>query len=389
MEINDSAPKEELKNINLISDLEKDTVNTRKFQAFSIIIFGFLVLILLVVYFVNSFTSKSKDEEPVKKTDTNIASTVKPKEFNLKEEKKSIEEQTKEQKIDNLFADKKENTEIEPQNQAVVRSSYSAPVYKKELIKGLTSTVLKKDERLNTDSNVPNYNPNEVRDNDLATLSNPNSNDEFVGKTFTPTIAKMSTFNPNLFLPKGSYIGCSLKTKLISSIQGGLACTVSNDIYSSNGNVLLIEKGSTVTGMFKSGQVDDGTDRLFVIWQEIRTPNNLVIPIYSGASDELGGSGIEGWVDHKWMLRFGSAVLLSIVDDSFNVLAYKATNSNNNNNIDYTENTRENAKNMANTALEKFIDIKPTLYKNQGDMVGIYVNRDVDFSKVYKLSKGN
>ena len=71
METNDSTPKEELKNINLNSDLEKDTVNTRKLQAFSIIIFGFLVLILLVVYFVNSFTSKSKDEEPVKKTDTN------------------------------------------------------------------------------------------------------------------------------------------------------------------------------------------------------------------------------------------------------------------------------------------------------------------------------
>lgn len=250
--------------------------------------------------------------------------------------------------------------------------------------------MLKNDERVSDNSNVPySYNPNEVKVNDLANLSNPNSNDEFVGKTFTPTIAKMSTFNPNLFLPKGSYIGCSLKTKLISTIQGGLACTVSNDIYSSNGNVLLIEKGSTVTGMFKSGQVDDGTDRLFVIWQEIRTPNNLVIPIYSGASDELGGSGIAGWVDHKWMLRFGSAVLLSIVDDAFNVLAYKATNGNNNDNIDYTENTRENAKNMANTALEKFIDIKPTLYKNQGDTVGIYVNRDVDFSKVYKLSKGN
>jgi type IV secretion system protein VirB10 len=386
MEINDSTPKEELKNINLNSDLEKDTVNTRKLQAFSIIIFAFLVLVLLVVYFVNSFTSKNKDEEIVKKSDTNIASTVKQKEFSLKEEPKNVEE-TEEQKIDNLFA----NKIIEQQNSAVVSSSsYSAPVYKKELIKGLTSTVLKKDERLNTDSNSSNvpYNYNEGKANDLANLSNSN-NDEFVGKTFTPTIAKMSTFNPNLFLPKGSYIGCSLKTKLISTIQGGLACTVSNDIYSSNGNVLLIEKGSTVTGMFKSGQVDDGTDRLFVIWQEIRTPNNLVIPIYSGASDELGGSGIAGWVDHKWMLRFGSAVLLSIVDDAFNVLAYKATNGNNNDNIDYTENTRENAKNMANTALEKFIDIKPTLYKNQGDVVGIYVNRDVDFSKVYKLSKGN
>ena len=41
---------------------------------------------------------------------------------------------------------------------------------------------------------------------------------------------------------------------------------------------------------------------------------------------------------------------------------------------------------MANTALEKFINIQPTLYKNHGDIVGVYVNRDIDFSKVYKLN---
>ena len=44
---------------------------------------------------------------------------------------------------------------------------------------------------------------------------------------------------------------------------------------------------------------------------------------------------------------------------------------------------------MANTALEKFINIEPTLYKNQGDIVGVYVNRDIDFSKVYRLTKNN
>ena len=42
---------------------------------------------------------------------------------------------------------------------------------------------------------------------------------------------------------------------------------------------------------------------------------------------------------------------------------------------------------MANIALEKFINIKPTIYKQHGDLVGAYVNRDIDFSKVYKLKK--
>jgi type IV secretion system protein VirB10 len=83
------------------------------------------------------------------------------------------------------------------------------------------------------------------------------------------------------------------------------------------------------------------------------------------------------------MMRFGSSIMLSMVDDIFNVLAYKMTNknggSNSGNQIDYTENTRDNASNIASIALEKFINIKPTVYKQHGDLV--------DFSKVYKITK--
>ena len=83
--------------------------------------------------------------------------------------------------------------------------------------------------------------------------------------------------------------------------------------------------------------------------------------------------------------------MLSAVDDIFNVLASELTKSNKNNNsgtqIDYTENSRDNASNIASIALEKFINIKPTVYKQHGDLVGVYVNRDVDFSKVYKITK--
>ena len=90
-------------------------------------------------------------------------------------------------------------------------------------------------------------------------------------------------------------------------------------------------------------------------------------------------------------MRFGSSIMLSAVDDLFNVLASELTSNKSNNNsgtqIDYTENSRDNASNIASIALEKFINIKPTVYKQHGDLVGVYVNRDVDFSKVYKITK--
>lgn len=201
---------------------------------------------------------------------------------------------------------------------------------------------------------------------------------------FSARSARKLEFNPSLFLAKGAYIGCSLNTKLVSTIKGGISCTVSEDIYSQNGVTLLIEKGSKISGFFQSGQMENGMNRIFVVWQEIRTPNNVNIPVFSGASDALGGSGIEGYVDNHWLERFGGAVLISVIDDVFNWAA-NGKRSKEGQNYDYTQSTRENTQQMATKVIEEFIKIKPTLYKNQGELVGVYVNRDIDFSKVYRL----
>lgn len=208
-----------------------------------------------------------------------------------------------------------------------------------------------------------------------------------MGQVFSPQIAKKSKYNPNLLLSKGTYIGCSLNTRVVSTIAGGISCTISQNVYSSNGNVLLIERGSIVTGYFNSGQLKNGMNRIFVTWQEIKTPKNIIIPVYSGASDELGGSGMVGEVDNHYLERFGASILLSVIDDAFNVLLNGGTGTRGNKNTDYTESTGETTKEMASIALEKFINIEPTLYKNQGDLVGIYVNKDIDFSKVYSLKR--
>jgi type IV secretion system protein VirB10 len=46
---------------------------------------------------------------------------------------------------------------------------------------------------------------------------------------------------------------------------------------------------------------------------------------------------------------------------------------------------QSNGSEVADTALQATINIPPTLEKNQGDNVAIFVARDLDFSDVYNL----
>lgn len=372
---------------NHTSDLRDQKNHLKKIQAYVLFAVGGLLFIILLVYFLKSFSNNNTaTEEKTHEDNKDLAQSVKTKEFIPPSPQKTF---------DDLI------TQEPPKSNAILIEP-KAP--KPRIVKGAGVTVIassnNRDFGNNSGSgaNIREFGDKpdtvfEFGQNGAGALQNSNDlqgqgGGEFTGDIFTPTIAKVSQFDQNLLLPKGTYIGCALKTRLVSSIKGGIACIVSNDVYSANGNTLLIEKGSTITGTFNTGQMDDGMDRLFVIWQEIRTPNNIIIPVYSGATDELGASGVQGWVDHHYLKRFGSAVLLSMIDDSLAILADQITGKDNKNNyVNYTENTRDSAKEIANTALEKMIDIKPTLYKNQGDLVGVYVNRDIDFSKVYKLTR--
>ena len=379
------APQNQNEN-NLLEESEK---NTKKLVGWAIACFSFMLIIAILFWFLNSFKSSS-DETP-KEADNKLTDSV----------KNDIDWTAKAKEQNLLDLANKEQAVPLPQTTQPAPTPKQISYVKPRIIKGMGVVLVS--------SNANEANPNQnSQSSDLSLYDKPNTVLEFgqngggkleslannnslggnsmQGEVFTPSVASYSKFNPSLTLTKGTYIGCALKTRLVSEVKGGIACIVSNDVYSSNGHTLLIEKGSIITGSYSGGELNDGSTRLFVIWQEIRTPNNILIPVNSNASDELGASGMEGYVNHHYMKRFGAAILLSIIDDSFSVIADKlSNNSKGNNYYDYTENSREQASKIAEIALEKMIDIKPTLYKNQGDLVGVYVNRDIDFSKVYGL----
>jgi len=248
-------------------------------------------------------------------------------------------------------------------------------VYIPKIIKGTGAKLSISQNNLIKSNNTPN---NEIRLN----TAKKTDIEPYTGGI--STVAGIHHYDPNLFLVRGTFIPCSMDVKLISMVGGQITCTISEDIYSANGNVLLIEKGSTAVGTYKKTGLKNGMNRLYAIWEDIRTPNNIIISIGSSASDELGSAGMVGEVDNHWDIRFGSAILLSIIDDG---LEYAINNSNKKGSAFYLGNTHESSENMANTVLKQFINIPPTLYKHQGDLINIYVNKDVDFSKVYKLKR--
>jgi type IV secretion system protein VirB10 len=200
----------------------------------------------------------------------------------------------------------------------------------------------------------------------------------------TPRVAAGMLGNRSLTLPKGTAFTCALKTKVISAVSGLVGCQVQRNVYSDDGRVLLIERGSHLDGEYRIASVRPGTVRIPVLWTRIRTPNGVTVDIESPGTGQLGESGIDGYVDNRWGERIGAAMLLSLIDDSVKLMIQNQANESNADTI-VLPSTTANTSKLAEKVLESTINIPPLIYQNQGGIVGIYVARDVDFSSVYEL----
>lgn len=182
--------------------------------------------------------------------------------------------------------------------------------------------------------------------------------------------------NRNYLLTAGTQIPCILQTAMDTSTPGFVSCLISQDVYSDNGNVVLMERGTRVLGEYRGG-LKRGQNRMFVLWNRAVTPKGVSINLASPAADTLGRAGMSGQVETFFWERFGGALLLSVVDDAVAVAA---------NRYDDARNTVRQPSDAASVALENSVNIAPVLRKNQGTEVSIFAANDFDFSGVYRLA---
>jgi type IV secretion system protein VirB10 len=189
----------------------------------------------------------------------------------------------------------------------------------------------------------------------------------------------------SMILPMGKLIDCALTVQMISEVSGMASCVLQQDVYSDDGRTILAEKGSEATGEYMA-QMAQGQRRLFVLWNRIKTPYGVVVNVASPGADALGTTGLGGYIDNRWGERIGAALMLSIVQDAIGYETAKASSSNGSpSGVAVFPNSSQTGNSIAQRVLESTINIKPTLFKNQGDRASIYIARDIDFGSVYAL----
>lgn len=181
--------------------------------------------------------------------------------------------------------------------------------------------------------------------------------------------------NRNFVLAKGTTLDCVLETAIDSTVPGMTTCQLTRDIYSDNGKVLLLDRGTQLVGEY-SGGLRQGQARMFMLWTRAKTPNGVVVNLDSPATDELGRSGVDGHIENFFWKRFGAAILMSIISDGI-----AATRDGN----EYFNNSSKAGEKVVDQMLQQHANIPPRLVRNQGTRISVMVARDLDFSEVYAL----
>ncbi len=207
-------------------------------------------------------------------------------------------------------------------------------------------------------------------DSALATLLKPSA---------TPAMRARLLPAQRLLLPKGAFIDCTLETAIDSSLPGMTTCVTATDTFGVDGSTVLIERGSKLVGETR-GEVAQGQARIFVLWTEARTPTGVIVPLASPGTDELGRSGLAGDVNRHFFQRFGAALLISVIDGAVQAAIQSSAGNSGTVIVNPT-----GSQGVMEEVLKGTVNIPPTITKNQGDRIQVFVARDLDFRSVYEL----
>lgn len=190
-------------------------------------------------------------------------------------------------------------------------------------------------------------------------------------------------FTPQPYLiGQGKFIFATLSVAINSDLPGQVSAIVNQDIYGEQGRNVLIPRGSRLVGEYRS-MLGNNQSRIFVVWTRVIHPNGISVMIGSEGTDALGQAGMTGDVNYHFLARFGTATLISLIgagastvgvnpDDEYNSMAA------------YRQAVAQAMAQQASSTLSQSVNIPPTVHVKQGERVVVFVNKDLDFSKVMR-----
>ena len=214
-------------------------------------------------------------------------------------------------------------------------------------------------------------------------------------------------------VPQGTMIRAVLENAVVSDLPGMVRAVTTEDVWSFDGRRILIPSGSRLIGDYRSA-IARGQTRVFIVWTRMLRADGVSVQLGSPGADDLGRAGNAGFVDNRYVERFGAAIVLSVVGAASQFLAGLGVRETSDNGTTVTvtdpvtgittttqtgggggftqtdrarqiaaQTTSQTLTQLAQDALRESIAIPPTIHLDQGTRVIVFVRRDLDFSGLY------
>lgn len=191
-------------------------------------------------------------------------------------------------------------------------------------------------------------------------------------------------FHVQYTIKKGTVFPCTPSQPISSSLPGPVKCTTDQNVFSMDGNTILLPRGTEVNGTIEHG-LGTGEERLFLVWTDALTPKPdlLPIPLDAPAADEMGQSGVPGDInDHLWK-KIKAALAVSSIDIATSAATGLAQRGNGNTNLNFGG-VGSQAQSLGQMALQHDINIPSTLYRGPGQPLTVYIPKYIDLYKFYR-----
>jgi type IV secretion system protein VirB10 len=180
---------------------------------------------------------------------------------------------------------------------------------------------------------------------------------------------------PSRTIVQGTTLQATLETAISTELPGVIRAVVSDDVYSYDGETVLLPRGTRLIGSYNS-DVSVVQDRVQLAWSRAVTPDGVSVELGGYGADTLGRSGQEGFVDGRFRQRFGSAALISLIGAAPEVVVTGNTSPAGQ---DVTQDIGNDLETTSQGVMGDYLSQPPVIYVDQGTGMTVFVNRDLVF----------
>ncbi len=180
---------------------------------------------------------------------------------------------------------------------------------------------------------------------------------------------------------KGKVIQGVTESAIDSDLPGLIRGHVTEDVYGAQGDIPLIHNGDELIGEYRSGDIKNGQTTLYTVWTRLRLQSGITVNLDSSGSDPLGRAGMSGPVDHHYLERYGSAILMSSISAGAALVGVNGEDRYNSVSV-FRQGASASFAQTASSELQQNMAIQNSIRPPQGTPISIMVNKDISFEDV-------